>query len=811
MSKVTLKQLGSLENQSAAIGLINSNMDQLVDVFDNTLSRDGSGPNTMAAPLDMNSNRLVNLPAPSTATEPLRLQDLNDVLAGDPIVTEVHVPEVGAAIRPAVLPDTILAYYAVTCTAGNGALTMVPSSPTAVNFTAGDVGKKITIFGIGPNEQSYSGTISAVTDGTHITVSPAPTKSATVWSLKTLFGTNQYTNLQTALTSGKTTKLGTYIPAGYYLVSASLLCLPADTYNATNAPSPLLTLDPGAHIIAVASMTSVLQIGQYNVDYSTYIKGGVVRGGTIDANFLADYAVDCRFFQVLTRTEQLTKNSLKAGCRYGVQSEPVCPGLEDLNNKHLRDTFSIPITSLTAANPPVVTTLHDHGVTTGRTVAIILNGGGDVNFEKKFFRATVTGAKTLTLDNTNATTWVTPFTSGSLAMCMPSSDVISPIFGADTGSPCQIQSDVHPFSNDQLIDIYATSGKILDGTYKVTASNPAGGVYSLKNANTGANIDGAVGVTGTYSGGGYAIPHRTASEMELGIYMENCIDVQVMNYDCSGVRVGIYNRNPGTGYDGKYQGHFWNYVENGEMLAGIVAGGDNAFLGVQVDGPTLFHSMVSGINNTFLGCELNHTGFTWNNAKTIFLRKEAGATATIIGGNCKAEATNPMLAVVICPEIAGNYGIYGKIAGLTTVGFKATNISYGQPNSLSTDLVISGTLEVTGVSQLTGNVTATGNVTVGGKVTATGNLETSGSVKVGNGALSYATLGTNFDAAIQYDATNKAVNFYTNNIWRGGYDTNGALRAVSFNVNGTPGFTGTKVGGGLTFTVVGGIITNITP
>ena len=804
MSKVTLKTLESLENQPSAVGLINSNMDTIKEVFDNTLSRDGSGPNTMAAPLDMNSNRLVNLPAPSTATEPLRLQDLNDVLAGDPIVTEVHVPEVGAAIRPEILPDTVLAFYLVTCTAGNGALTMVGSSPTAVTFTAGDVGKKITIFGIGPNEQSYSGSISAVTDGTHITVSPAPTKSATAYSLKTLFGTNQYTNLQDAIDSGISTKLGTYIPPGYYLVSAGLKVLPPETYNATNAPPPLITIDPGAHIIAVASMTSVLQIGEYDVYYATYIKGGVVRGGTIDANFLADYAVDCRFFQILTRTEQTTKNSLKAGCRYGKQSEPVCPGLQDFNNKHLRDTFSVPITSLTTTNPPVVTTLQDHGVTTGRTVAIILKGGGDTNFEKHFFRATVTGAKTLTLDNTDATTWVTPFTSGLLAMCMPSSDVISPVYGANGASPCQITSDVHPFADDQIIAMYGVAGKQLDGRYKVTASNPAGGVYSLKNADTGVNIDG--GALAAYTGGGYAIPYRTADQMEIGIYMENCIDVQVMNYDCSGVRVGIYNRNPGTGYDGKYQGHFWNYVENGELLAGIVAGGDNAFLGVQVDGPTLFHTMVSGANNTFVGCELNHTGFTWNNAKTIFLRKETGATAVVVGGNCKAEASNPMLATVMCPEIAGTYGTYyGKIPGYTQLGFKATNVSYAQPNCLNTDLIVSGILEVTGASTLTGNVNA------GAKVIAVNNLETAQHVKVGNGKLIYSTLASNIDAGIQFDATNKAVNIYTNNVYRGGFDSAGQCRAVSYNVNGTSGFTGTKTGGGLTFTVVGGIITNITP
>lgn len=44
--------------------------------FDNTLSRDGTSPNQMEAPLDMNSNRLLNLPAPEFPTDPVRLVDL---------------------------------------------------------------------------------------------------------------------------------------------------------------------------------------------------------------------------------------------------------------------------------------------------------------------------------------------------------------------------------------------------------------------------------------------------------------------------------------------------------------------------------------------------------------------------------------------------------------------------------------------------------------------------------------------------------------------------------------------------------------
>lgn len=44
--------------------------------FENTLSRDGTGPNEMEANLDMNGHRILNLPAPNTDFEPLRKIDV---------------------------------------------------------------------------------------------------------------------------------------------------------------------------------------------------------------------------------------------------------------------------------------------------------------------------------------------------------------------------------------------------------------------------------------------------------------------------------------------------------------------------------------------------------------------------------------------------------------------------------------------------------------------------------------------------------------------------------------------------------------
>jgi len=80
MAKLTLSDLASLANQTSAIATINANNALIETALENTLSRDGTSPNAMGASLDMNDNRITNLPAPVAATEPLRLEDLAEFL-----------------------------------------------------------------------------------------------------------------------------------------------------------------------------------------------------------------------------------------------------------------------------------------------------------------------------------------------------------------------------------------------------------------------------------------------------------------------------------------------------------------------------------------------------------------------------------------------------------------------------------------------------------------------------------------------------------------------------------------------------------
>lgn len=69
-------ELDDLTASYQSVQKINSNNDRIIEAFDNTISRDGSGPNNMEAELDMDDNRILNLGAPVNPTDAARLIDV---------------------------------------------------------------------------------------------------------------------------------------------------------------------------------------------------------------------------------------------------------------------------------------------------------------------------------------------------------------------------------------------------------------------------------------------------------------------------------------------------------------------------------------------------------------------------------------------------------------------------------------------------------------------------------------------------------------------------------------------------------------
>lgn len=64
MAKITLTDVENLSNEQSVVSTLAQNNRLIEDAIENTLSRDGTTPNTLTADLDVNSQRLYNLAAP---------------------------------------------------------------------------------------------------------------------------------------------------------------------------------------------------------------------------------------------------------------------------------------------------------------------------------------------------------------------------------------------------------------------------------------------------------------------------------------------------------------------------------------------------------------------------------------------------------------------------------------------------------------------------------------------------------------------------------------------------------------------------
>lgn len=98
MAKLVLNDVSSF-GQPSAITTTAANNAAIETALENTLSRDGTSPNQMEANLDMNSNRIINLPVASTDTEPVRLAEFNDFIADLEIDGEITIADVEYAVR----------------------------------------------------------------------------------------------------------------------------------------------------------------------------------------------------------------------------------------------------------------------------------------------------------------------------------------------------------------------------------------------------------------------------------------------------------------------------------------------------------------------------------------------------------------------------------------------------------------------------------------------------------------------------------------------------------------------------------------
>lgn len=139
MAKIpTLSDLTSLTNETSAIGTINTNNTSIETAFANTLSRDGSTPNSMEADLDMDGFRILNHAAPVNPTDLATLGSITDSLEAAELAAQQAAADAAqvAIDRLAVAADRSSTALDVAATEANVLLTNADVVSTGNDVTA---------------------------------------------------------------------------------------------------------------------------------------------------------------------------------------------------------------------------------------------------------------------------------------------------------------------------------------------------------------------------------------------------------------------------------------------------------------------------------------------------------------------------------------------------------------------------------------------------------------------------------------------------------------------------------------------------
>src|SRR5579871_3228227 len=95
-ASTTLTTFSSLQNDTSATTDLNSNFSAINNALGNCLNTNGQSPNQMLSNLDMNSNRIINIPAPVSTLEPMRLADATTLNGGGTVAVS-QLPVGGTA------------------------------------------------------------------------------------------------------------------------------------------------------------------------------------------------------------------------------------------------------------------------------------------------------------------------------------------------------------------------------------------------------------------------------------------------------------------------------------------------------------------------------------------------------------------------------------------------------------------------------------------------------------------------------------------------------------------------------------------
>lgn len=160
--KIALTDITNLQNETSVTANINGNNTTVENAIENTLSRDGTSPNSMGATLDMDSNPIINLPGALLSHEPIRKAEFDSATIHSLGIAGTGFISTNAGINNAyALTGTA---NEITVTNGTGGAIPVFSLPNALTFS----GKTVTggTFSSGVFSGTYNGNTFTTGTGT---------------------------------------------------------------------------------------------------------------------------------------------------------------------------------------------------------------------------------------------------------------------------------------------------------------------------------------------------------------------------------------------------------------------------------------------------------------------------------------------------------------------------------------------------------------------------------------------------------------------------------------------------------------------